>query len=169
LVERYGDGDIPHVPARARGRRARLDSSAEGHRRLLVRLCSGECCRVLLPVEERVAGDSDDVHARRAGVGSRRTIAAGLVFIAFVVFFPWDDALRRATWTTFRRTWSTWAHEAGAPLKIMARVMGHTKVDTTINTYTQVLDDSIRTAVAPVDEKLFRIVQSRERVSGLIH
>ena len=75
--------------------------------------------------------------------------------------------LRRATWTTFRRTWSTWAHEQGAPLKIMARVMGHTKVDTTINIYAQVNDESVRAAVAPVDDKLFRIVQSRTQGRAL--
>jgi hypothetical protein len=45
----------------------------------------------------------------------------------------------------------------------MARVMGHTKVDTTINTYAQVLEESVRAAVAPVDEKLFKVVQSRTR------
>jgi hypothetical protein len=44
----------------------------------------------------------------------------------------------------------------------MARVLGHTKVDTTINVYTQVPEASVRTAIAPVDEKLFRIVQSDE-------
>jgi hypothetical protein len=66
-------------------------------------------------------------------------------------------------------TWSTWAHEEGTPLKIMARVMGHTKVDTTINTYAQVLEESVRAAVATVDEKLFKVVQSRTRASALIH
>ena len=75
--------------------------------------------------------------------------------------------LRRTTWMTFRRTWSTWAHEQGARLKIMARVMGHTKVDTTINIYAQVNDESVRAAVAPVDDKLFRIVQSRTQGRAL--
>jgi hypothetical protein len=51
----------------------------------------------------------------------------------------------------------------------MARVMGHTKVDTTINTYTQVLEESMRTAVAPVDDRLFKVVQSRTKESALIH
>jgi len=44
----------------------------------------------------------------------------------------------------------------------MARVMGHTKVDTTINTYAQVLEESVRAAVAPIDERL----DSNQQPSG---
>jgi hypothetical protein len=33
------------------------------------------------------------------------------------------------------------------PAKIIAKVIGHAKVDTTLNVYTQVLDESVRTAV----------------------
>jgi integrase len=77
--------------------------------------------------------------------------------------------LPKATWLTFRRTYSTWAHDKGAPAKIVAQVMGHAKVDTTLNVYTQVIDDSVRAAVTPVGEELFRIVQSRARGSELTH
>jgi integrase len=48
--------------------------------------------------------------------------------------------LPRATWLTFRRTYASWAHEVGMPGKIIAQLMGHTKVDTTLNIYAQVLD-----------------------------
>jgi len=39
--------------------------------------------------------------------------------------------LKRATWLTFRRTYSSWAHEKGVPGKVVAQLMGHAKVDTT--------------------------------------
>ena len=46
--------------------------------------------------------------------------------------------LPRATWLTFRRTYSTWAHDKGVPGKVVAQLMGHARVDTTLNVYTQV-------------------------------
>lgn len=74
--------------------------------------------------------------------------------------FPACDALqlKRATWLTFRRTYSSWAHDKGVPGKIVAELMGHAKVDTTLNIYTQVIDASVRTAVAKVGDELFTIV-----------
>src|SRR5262249_50547512 len=56
--------------------------------------------------------------------------------------FPACDTskLRRATWLTFRRTYSAWSHEKGIPGKVIAQLMGHAAVDTTLNIYTQVLD-----------------------------
>jgi integrase len=54
--------------------------------------------------------------------------------------------LRRATWRTFRRTYSSWAHDEGIPPKVVAAIMGHAKVDTTINVDTQVLDGAVRDA-----------------------
>jgi integrase len=39
--------------------------------------------------------------------------------------------LPRATWLTFRRTYSTWAHDKGVPSKVVAQLMGHAKLDTT--------------------------------------
>jgi len=38
---------------------------------------------------------------------------------------------------TFRRTYSSWAHDKGVPAKVVAQIMGHTKVDTTMNVYTR--------------------------------
>jgi integrase len=33
-----------------------------------------------------------------------------------------------------------WAHEHGVPGKVVAELMGHAEVDTTLNVYTQVID-----------------------------
>jgi integrase len=67
--------------------------------------------------------------------------------------------VERATWLTFRRTYSSWAHDKGVPAKVVAQIMGHTKVDTTINVYTQVLDGAARVAADNVGSELFRVVQ----------
>jgi integrase len=67
--------------------------------------------------------------------------------------------LERPTWLTFRRTYSSWAHDKGVPAKVIAQMMGHTKVDTTMNVYTQVLDGAARVAADRVGSELFRIVQ----------
>lgn len=77
--------------------------------------------------------------------------------------------LPNASWLTFRRTFSTWAHERGIPAKVAAQVLGHANVDVTLNVYTQVTDGATRTAVETVGDKLFRIVQSSARASELTH
>ncbi len=61
------------------------------------------------------------------------------------------------------------ADDQGVPGKVVAELMGHAKVDTTLNVYTQVLDSSRRAAVEKVGEELFRIVQKPETVSELTH
>ena len=71
-----------------------------------------------------------------------------------------------ATWLTFRRTYSSWAHDKGVPGKVVAQLMGHAKVDTTLNVYTQVLDGSLRAAVDKVGSELFTIVHKPERGDG---
>ncbi len=77
------------------------------------------------------------------------------------VFAACDDLkFRRATWLTFRRTYSSWSHDQGVPGKVVAQLMGHAKVDTTINVYTQVLDGSVRAAADRVGAELFTIVHS---------
>jgi integrase len=68
--------------------------------------------------------------------------------------------LPRATYLTFRRTYSSWAHDKGVPGKVIAQLMGHAKVDTTLNVYTQVVDDSVREAAQLVGNKLFTIVHN---------
>ena len=69
--------------------------------------------------------------------------------------------LPRATWLTFRRTYSSWSHDKGVPGKVVAQLMGHANVDTTLNVYTQVLDGSLREAVDKVGGELFTIVHKR--------
>ena len=66
--------------------------------------------------------------------------------------------LPRATWLTFRRTYASWSHDKGVSGKVVAQLMGHANVDTTLNVYTQVLDGSVRTAVEIVGDALFTIV-----------
>jgi integrase len=78
--------------------------------------------------------------------------------------FPACDALElpRATWLTFRRTYSSWSHDKGVPGKVVAQLMGHANVDTTLNVYTQVLDGALRTAVEKIGGELFTIVHRPE-------
>lgn len=85
--------------------------------------------------------------------------------------FPACDALKlkRATWLTFRRTYSSWSHDQGVPGKVVAQLMGHANVDTTLNVYTQVLDGSLRAAVDTVGSKLFTIVHNPENPGALTH
>jgi len=74
--------------------------------------------------------------------------------------FPACEALElpHATWLTFRRTYSSWSHDKGVPGKVVAQLMGHANVDTTLNVYTQVLDGAMRTAVDRIGDELFTIV-----------
>ncbi|MEP6918189.1 MAG: tyrosine-type recombinase/integrase [Acidobacteriota bacterium] len=83
--------------------------------------------------------------------------------------FPACEALslNRATWLTFRRTYSSWAHEQGVPGKVVAQLMGHAKVDTTLNVYTQVVDGALRTAVDKIGSGLFTIVHNPDGASEL--
>ena len=83
--------------------------------------------------------------------------------------FPACDALGlpRATWLTFRRTYSSWAHDKSVPGKVVAQLMGHTNVDVTLNVYTQVLDGSLRAAVEKVGDELFTIVHQPEEAGSL--
>jgi hypothetical protein len=75
----------------------------------------------------------------------------------------------RVTWLTLRRTYSSWAHEKGAPGKVIAQLMGHAKVDTTLNVYTQVVDGSLRRAADTVGFELFTIVHKSENAAELTH
>jgi integrase len=85
--------------------------------------------------------------------------------------FPACEALglKRATWLTFRRTYSSWAHEKGVPGKVVAQLMGHAKVDTTLNVYTQVIDGALRAAVDKVGSELFTIVHNPKTGVELTH
>jgi integrase len=78
--------------------------------------------------------------------------------------FPACEALGvpHATWLTFRRTYSSWSHDKGVPGKVVAQLMGHANVDTTLNVYTQVLDGALRAAVDKIGGELFTIVHRPE-------
>jgi integrase len=75
----------------------------------------------------------------------------------------------RCSWLTFRRTYSSWAHTNGVPGKVVARLMGHANVDTTLNVYTQVLDASMREGAEAVGSELFKIVQSSGGATTVTH
>ena len=77
--------------------------------------------------------------------------------------------LPRATWLTFRRTYSSWAHDKGVPPKVVAAIMGHSKVDTTLNVYTQVLDGAARDAATRVGSELATIGHNPGGATALIH
>lgn len=83
--------------------------------------------------------------------------------------FPACDTLTitRVTWLTCRRTYSSWAHEKGVPGKVVAQLMGHANVDTTLNVYTQVLDGSVRAAQDTIGDELFTIVHKSEGSTDL--
>jgi integrase len=85
--------------------------------------------------------------------------------------FPACDrlGLPHATWLTFRRTYSSWSHDKGVPGKVIAQLMGHANVDTTLNVYTQVLDGSVRYAVEKIGGELFTIVHQPEGPAAPIH
>jgi integrase len=55
------------------------------------------------------------------------------------------------------------------PPKVVATIMGHTKVDTTLNVYTQVLDGAARDAATRVGSELSRIVQIPGGPTALTH
>ncbi len=74
--------------------------------------------------------------------------------------FPACDSsgLQHATWLTFRRTYSSWAHDKNVPAKVIAELMGHANVYTTLNVYTQgcrTLSGPLRTESERNCSKLF--------------
>ena len=62
--------------------------------------------------------------------------------------------LPNASWLTFRRTYASWAHHKGVPGKVQAKLMGHEKVDTSVNVYSQVIDGAQRAAADEVGREL---------------
>ena len=57
-------------------------------------------------------------------------------------------------------------HFAVRPAVVIAQLMGHAKVDTTLNAYTQVVDGSLRKATDAVGSELFAIVHKSEKGEG---
>ncbi|MGH9163047.1 MAG: tyrosine-type recombinase/integrase [Vicinamibacteraceae bacterium] len=100
---------------------------------------------------------------------SGKPIAPNNIFRTWV--WPACDAagVPRVTWLTFRRAYSSWAHDKGVPGKVVAQIMGHVNVDTTINVYTQVLDGAARAAADRVGSELFTIVHNPAGATALTH
>ena len=73
------------------------------------------------------------------------------------------------SWLTFRRTFSSWSHQQGVPSKVTAELMGHRRVDLTLNTYTQVMPNASQEAVRIIADELFTIVHTPERGVALTH
>lgn len=71
--------------------------------------------------------------------------------------------IRRSLFLTFRRTYCSWAHEKGVPAKVVAQLVGHAKVDTTLNIYTQVLDGAARSAASTTRYRLQPAARNRKR------
>jgi integrase len=80
-----------------------------------------------------------------------------------------SQGLPNATWLTFRRTYSSWAHEKGVPGKVVAELMGHARVDTTLNVYTQVIDGAKVAAAAEVGNELIEIERKPEGPVAVNH
>jgi integrase len=81
--------------------------------------------------------------------------------------FPACERLKipRATWLTFRYTFSTMAHEKGVPAKTVAVIMGHVKVDTQFEYYTQPVKETTRVAAERVSKELSRNFVQIEQLS----
>ena len=62
--------------------------------------------------------------------------------------------LPKATWLTFRRTFSTWADTRGVSAKLRAELMGHGP-EINQSVYTKVIPEALRNAVASVGSELF--------------
>lgn len=106
----------------------------------------------------RHAKDTSDealIFATRTG----KPISPGNILKRWVFPACKSLGLPHTTWLTLRRTYASWSHDKGVPGKVMAELMGHAKVDTTLNVYTQSLANAHRAAVAKVGEELFSIVE----------
>jgi integrase len=75
----------------------------------------------------------------------------------------------QATWLTFRRTFASWSHNTGAPSKVTAELMGHARVYTTLNVYTQVMVDALRPAVDRIGEELFATCSHSEQKARFVN
>jgi integrase len=64
--------------------------------------------------------------------------------------------LRRPSWNTFRRTFSTWLDQHAIRGKTIAAMMGHSKPDTSQNFYIQTNDEAKRVAAGKIGEELSR-------------
>lgn len=102
-------------------------------------------------------GDDDLVFATRSGL----PISPNNVLRRWVYPACNDLGLPRSSWLTCRRTYTR--HDRGVPHKVLAELLGHANVYTTLNVYTQSVAGAKRAAAATIGDELFRIVQKPER------
>src|SRR5215472_3417457 len=68
----------------------------------------------------------------------------------------------RVSWHSFRHTHATLLHANGETLKTAQALLGHSDLETTLNTYTHTVSDSQRNAVERVAGVLFSDVLNSE-------
>lgn len=61
----------------------------------------------------------------------------------------------RVTWHQFRHIHATLLHDLGAPAKVAQQQLGHATVETTLNVYTHVIQDTHRRAIENLERVLF--------------
>ncbi|MFH1575001.1 MAG: hypothetical protein ABIG68_13535 [Acidobacteriota bacterium] len=138
-------------------------------------LTAGQAARLLERLPPLPRGMVATRAARRAAVPTGGRVRSGKPVSPNNILRRWVFPacaalnLRNATWLTFRRTYSSWAHDKGVPGKVVAQLMGQAKVDTTLNVYTQMFNESLRSTVETVGGELFSIVQWPAGASALIH
>ena len=66
--------------------------------------------------------------------------------------------IRRITWHQLRHVHATALHSLGVPAKIAQKRLGHARVETTLNIYTQVIPEAHREAVEKLEHALFPTV-----------
>lgn len=69
---------------------------------------------------------------------SKRQYGSGCLIKRGTVYAIRWRGIPDVTWLTCRRTYSSWSHAMGVPGKVIAQLMGHATIDTTLNVYTQV-------------------------------
>ena len=99
------------------------------------------------------------IFATRSG----KPISPGNVLRRWV--FPACKELRLPplTWLAFRRTFASWTYDRGVPAKVIAKLMGHEKVDMSMNVYAQAMEQTVRSATINLGSELFKIVQNRSQ------
>jgi len=73
----------------------------------------------------------------------------------------------RVTWHQFRHVHASLLHDLGVPVKVAQQQLGHATVETTLNVYTHVVQDTHRKAIEDLERVLFpnvpKLVDSGER------
>ena len=72
--------------------------------------------------------------------------------------------IRRASWNTFQRTFSTWLHHQAIPSKTIADMMGHADVPTQF-IYIQSEDQMKRVVAEKITDELSRYVVQDDQMS----